>query len=182
MHHGYAAQPGRGDEAGQVGGRSPTDGHDGIGAGEAGPSEHAPQPGGHVGGLRRLTVGDRGRSVPRNHCPATTPRTASTVRRSRPAGWTTSTRRTVVAERRRELAEQPGADHDVVRRGAGADGDPAWAHRAELPPAWADGQRLLDLLRPPRPESARPVSTRMVASRSYVGRRASISADHCAAG
>ena len=57
-----AAQPGRGDEAGEVGDRSAADGHDGITAGEAGPAEPAPQPGGDLRGLGGLGVG-HGRGV-----------------------------------------------------------------------------------------------------------------------
>ena len=39
MHHPHAAQPGRGDEAAEVGGRAAPDGDDRVGAGEAGLAE-----------------------------------------------------------------------------------------------------------------------------------------------
>ena len=54
-------------------------------------------------------------------CAARSSRTASPVAR-RARGWTTSDALDAVAEQAGQLAEQPGADDDVVRRVA-ADGD-----------------------------------------------------------
>ena len=43
VHDAHAAQPGGGDEAGQVGGRPPADRHHGVVAGRADLAEHVPQ-------------------------------------------------------------------------------------------------------------------------------------------
>ena len=45
-------------EAGQVGDRSPADADDGVRAGQPEPAELLPEPGGDLGGLGRLAVGD----------------------------------------------------------------------------------------------------------------------------
>ncbi len=55
---GAAAQPGRGDEPGQVGDGPAPDPHDRVGPGEPGHAELAPEPRGDVGRLGRLCVGD----------------------------------------------------------------------------------------------------------------------------
>ena len=57
VHDADAAQPGRRDEAAQVGGRSPADRHDRVGPGEAGLAERLPAVGGHRRGLRALALG-----------------------------------------------------------------------------------------------------------------------------
>ena len=53
----HPAQPGRGDEAGQVGGGAAADADDHVGAGEAGLAERLPAVGGDLGGLGLLGVG-----------------------------------------------------------------------------------------------------------------------------
>ena len=53
----HSAQPGRGDEAGQVGGGAAADADDDVGAGEAGLAEGLPAVGGDLGGLGLLRVG-----------------------------------------------------------------------------------------------------------------------------
>ena len=58
LHHADAARPGRGEEPGEVGDRSPADAHDGVGAGQPQPAELLPRARGDLGGLGRLAVGD----------------------------------------------------------------------------------------------------------------------------
>ena len=59
QHHPDAAQPGRGDEPGQVGGRSPADADHAVGPGHAVPGQLGPQPGRDVRRLGRLAVRHR---------------------------------------------------------------------------------------------------------------------------
>ena len=54
-----AAQPGRGDEPGQVGGCSPADADHAVGPGHAVPGQPGPQPGRDLDRLGRLAVGHR---------------------------------------------------------------------------------------------------------------------------
>ncbi len=61
VDHPHAAQPGRGDEAADVGGRAAADGDDRVGAGEAGPSQLLPRVGRHLRRLGGLAVGERDR-------------------------------------------------------------------------------------------------------------------------
>ena len=56
LDHAHTAQPRRGDEAREVGGRAPTDPDDGIGPGEPCLAQHLPAEGGDLGGLRLLGV------------------------------------------------------------------------------------------------------------------------------
>ncbi len=56
LHHADPAQPGGGDEAGQVGHRSPADADHDVGAGVAQPAQLGPQARGDLDGLGRLAV------------------------------------------------------------------------------------------------------------------------------
>ena len=89
QHHPDAAQPGRGDEPGQVGGRSPADADDGVGAGEAGRPSYVPEP-----------PATSASWPPRRPAPRAALTTAGAQRRAAagrrrrgPGGWTTATRR-----------------------------------------------------------------------------------------
>ena len=119
VHDGHAAQPGRRDEAGQVGGRSTADGHDGVGAGEAHLAEHVPAVRRDLEVLLALTVGhlDRVRLVAvalqvRAHGVGALAQGRG-VHDRHPLG---------ALDHRGQLTEQAVPDHDVVRRGA-AHGD-----------------------------------------------------------
>ena len=57
-----AAQPGRGDEPGEVGDGSAADGDDGVGAGEVVLAQHLPAEGGDFDVLAFFGVGDLGAS------------------------------------------------------------------------------------------------------------------------
>ena len=57
VHVAHAAHPCGGDEPGQIGGRSPADAHDRVGAGEALLAETLPDAVGHVHGLAGLGIG-----------------------------------------------------------------------------------------------------------------------------
>ena len=57
LHDRHPAQPTRRDEPAEVGGRSPTERHDDVGAGEACLTEHRPQAHQHVGGFGRFGIG-----------------------------------------------------------------------------------------------------------------------------
>jgi len=57
--HADAAEPGRGDEPGQVGGRSAADADHAVGPGDAVRGQPGPQPGRDLDGLGRLAVGHR---------------------------------------------------------------------------------------------------------------------------
>ena len=70
VHDPHAAQPGRGHEAAEVGGRAAADGHDRVGAGEAGLAERLPARRRDRGGLGLLAVGDRQRRARRTPRPA----------------------------------------------------------------------------------------------------------------
>ena len=60
LHDAHAAQPGRGDEAGEVGDRSPAEADDGVGAREVGLAEHLPAERGDLDALAGLGVGHLG--------------------------------------------------------------------------------------------------------------------------
>ena len=121
VDQGHPAQPGRGDEPGQVGGRAAADPDHGVGSGEAGLTEHRPAAGGHVGRLGRLAIGnvDPHRLKPGLGQPADHPLARSIM----VGGWITATRCTVPGEQARQPASSPVPDQHRVRP-LGPDLDP----------------------------------------------------------
>ena len=112
LHDADAAQPGGGDEAGEVGDRSPAEADDGVGAGEVGLAEHLPAERGDLDALAGLGVGNLGEQ----HLVAVAAATRA-ARRPWPrasAGCTMSTFAARGAERVGEFAEHAAADDDVV--------------------------------------------------------------------
>ena len=88
VHDPHPAEPGRGHEPAQVGGRSPTDGDDGIAAREAGAAERLPALRRHDRRLGLLAVGHRQRQHVVRRGEGVADRTAA----ARPSGATTATR------------------------------------------------------------------------------------------
>ena len=137
QHGAYAAQPGRGGEPGQVGGGSPADADDRVRTGHAEPREARPEPGEHGGVLARLAVGHRQRMhfVPGvGEHPAHRPGD-----RGQPLGVHDRDGRGA-ADQARQLAEDAGADHDVVRAVA-ADRDTAHGRSFRISSTMSAGSR-----------------------------------------
>jgi hypothetical protein len=116
VHHPHPAQPGRGDEAAQVGGGPAPDGDHGVGAGEAGRAERLPAGRGDLRGLGPLAVRHR--------------QDRHVVRRAERGEHRLGERGEALrvhdgdplhprAEHLADRAGQPVPDHDVVRRRAG---------------------------------------------------------------
>ena len=99
MHDPDAAQPGRGHEAAHVGRRPAADRHHGVGAGEPGRAEPLPAVGDDRGGLGRLAVGH----LEVEHL------VAGQRPRYSPGACTSATRRTPVAQQRRQPVEHAAA-------------------------------------------------------------------------
>ena len=83
VHDADPAQPGRGDEAGEVGRRAAADADDRVGAGEAGLAEHRPEERRDLRGLGRLAVGDLERPGLASHWLAEVARATSAAARAR---------------------------------------------------------------------------------------------------
>ena len=116
LHDLDAAQPGRGDEAGEVGHRAPAEADDRVGAGEVGLPHDLPAERGDLDALALLGIGDLGEQhLARRRRPSAA-RAARRARAPSVGGCTISTLRTVGA---RALAERgPGCRgrRDVVAR------------------------------------------------------------------
>ncbi len=112
-----AAQPGRGDEAGEVGGRAAAEAHDDVGAREVRLAQHLPAERGDLGALGALGVGHLGGRAPRS-VPARSARRRLGLRR----------------ERRRVDRRATFAALAPIRLPArrGADGPPATVGRPDL--------------------------------------------------
>ena len=116
VHDPHAAQPGRGDEAAEVGRRAAAEGDDRVGAGEAGRAEHLPA------GRRRpwpsWPLSPSG-IVDADDLVVVRTSASTTASAARLSGCTTATRVTPVAEQRGQPVGDAVTDHDVVRRRAG---------------------------------------------------------------
>ena len=116
QHDADAAQPGRGDEPGQVGGRSPADADDAVGPGHAVPGQPGPQPGRDVYVLGRFAIGHRfgvhgqARGAQRATGRAGDLAEALGVDDHHGPG--------ALRHQARQLAEHPDPDHDRVGRAA----------------------------------------------------------------
>ena len=88
LHDAHAAQPGRRDEPGEVGGRSAADADDGVGAGEAGLAEHPPQARRRPASVLASSRPGSRRPAPRRRPPARTRATARPARRASAGGTT----------------------------------------------------------------------------------------------
>ena len=157
-----AAQPGGRDEAGEVGGRPSPDADDGVGAGEAGLPEDAPEerrrPARSWPPRRRAPP----RHTPRSPWPRNASRTPSPVA-ARARGWTTRTRWTPSPSSPGSSSSRPVPDDDVVvAADADAGGAHAWSVHAGLRSGAEERHDLVDHGGGLRPA----VSTRCVASRS----------------
>ena len=152
QHDADAAQPGGGDEPGQVGDGPAADADDHVGAADPVRGQPRPQPGGHRDVLGRLAVGDRlgGTWYPAPAAPGST----GAATPPRPSGWMTTTVRASPADQGGQLAEHPGAHDHLVgllagRRSwsahglprAGLPGPLRAVARADLRPAVAAGPR-----------------------------------------
>ena len=115
VHDGYAAQPGRGHEAAEVGGGPAADGHDRVRAGESGLAQSPPAVGGDVSGLRGLAVGHAQVEdvVPLQGGPQRLDDLGQ------PRGSDHGHPLHAVAQHRRQPVAERVPDHDVVRRRAG---------------------------------------------------------------
>ncbi len=133
--HADAAEPGRGDEPGQVGGRSTADADHAVGPGDAVRGQPGPQPGRDLDGLGRLAAGhrfgvhDQARGSQRAARGADDLAEALGVDDHNGAG--------AGRHQAGQFAEHPDADHHLVGRtairgGRRVDVDPGRGHRVIL--------------------------------------------------
>src|SRR5699024_6659961 len=119
------AQPGGGDEAAEVAHGSPADGHDGIGAGEVGLSEHLPAEGRDLDVLGLLRVGDLSGHGVEPGCREVVP--DSLTGRAQGAGVDDEHLLDAVAQQCGQFAQQSVPDEDRVGP-SGVDIDACEAH------------------------------------------------------